>query len=432
MLADPPQIHGKRPTVIRTQRSSFTSKIDGSDRNLLLIIAYFWLLLSLPIIAGWPPPITFALMLMFPMTLLQVHTQLPRGVISLALLWLTGIAIADSSNNNLGSLESLQALSRPVVIIATICAVLAIESKESGGAEWLYVSFSCVFGIGTMLHGFDLGGIDGLWKYVIGWPVTVLTLYQIHIRRGERTWFVVASLVLATISLVLGARSLALITLVGLVLTTNITSWQQANWPKRFGRLAVVALVLVSFVNVYGRVALTGGFGIEQRDKWQAQTQTQGFLGPLVGGRPESVVALTAIEARPLWGWGTRIDLPSEVQGVAFRRMAQSHISTASSDVAYYFRQSGTYLHSQLPTEWAAHGAMAAAGLLGLLLVGWRTVLKGRRRSARFGGEFAILLLTNATWNIMFSPWSAGGATILGLALAVALASSASRRSLNE
>jgi hypothetical protein len=431
MFAGPRQIDAKTSTEIRTRRSSVKSKIDGSNSALIIAIAYFWLLLSLPILAAWPPPIDFALLLVLPMTLRMVYRQLPRGVIILAVMWIAGVAVADLPMGYFGSIESLQALTRPVLIVAIISGVLAIDTKTLCSPEWLYTSFTCMIGIGTLLHAeaFQISGIDAAWKYAIGWPVTVLVLYVVHVKRGEHTWFVVAGVALAALSIVLGSRSLALITLVGVVFSANINFWRDVNWPRRLGRLAVVVLAIGVLLNIYGQAALAGSFGTQQQGKWQQQSSV--FLGPLIGGRPESVVAFTAIEGRPLWGWGTKIELPSEVQVAAFRLMAENNISTSSSEVQYYFRQTGTYLHSQLPTEWAAHGVMAAAGLLGLLLLGWRSALNRKRRGGEYGGQFVILLLTNATWNVMFSPWGPGGASILGLTLAVAFVDE-SRSSQNE
>src|SRR5450631_1985535 len=113
MLNSPHQISAKSPAVIREPRLFLTSGLGESNHALILTVAYFWLFLSIPIVADWPPPLTFALLLIFPMTLPRSHTQLPRGVISLAILWWAGIGIADFSNGNFGSLESWQALLRP-------------------------------------------------------------------------------------------------------------------------------------------------------------------------------------------------------------------------------------------------------------------------------------------------------------------------------
>jgi hypothetical protein len=233
-------IGGKNSTVIRNQTHFVRLRFGGSFNGLLSTIPYFWIWLSFPIFADWPPPIVFALLLAFPMTLLTVHSQLPRGVIGLAAIWVAGVAVADLSSGEFGSLESLQALTRPVVVVALICGVLAIESRKPGSAEWLCVSFICILGIGTLLHAdtFQLAGIDAAWKYVIGWPVTVLILYLVHARQGGRRWFVVAGVALAALSLVLGSRSLALTTLIGVFLSANANSWR-AQTPGSVGRCCI-------------------------------------------------------------------------------------------------------------------------------------------------------------------------------------------------
>ncbi|WP_245819588.1 hypothetical protein [Rhodococcoides yunnanense] len=253
--------------------------------------------------------------------------------------------------------------------------------------------------IGTFLT--STGSVGDLWKYGIAPAATVAVLYLAAMCRVRWQGIVVILTVLAAMSLILNFRSHALVCLaVALLLVLSKLFDGTLSIVTRLVTLAAFGL---GFSWLLSYAARDGLLGESLRDK--VLMQSSGSVPMLLAGRTEPPLSITAILHRPWLGWGDANNISHQVYLQA-QDIAMNLGFARSFPFAYAWKlPDGTIsLHSILLVSWAEAGILAALLPLWLLWACYRLIFV-----ADAAGPWTPLLMflgMQATWDILFSPWS--------------------------
>ena len=153
------------------------------------------------------------------------------------------------------------------------------------------------------------------WKFGLGYAITLLAmLVSCSFYAQGRYWISVSiALGMAALNLIFAARSQIAIDLISLVLVLPMLGRTEhatgVRRGKRFETFRIVVTLTLACGAAYAaNQAIKFGanhdfFDESTQDKFQ--TQEEGRLGVLVGGRPETLVAIQAIRDSPIIGHGS-------------------------------------------------------------------------------------------------------------------------------
>lgn len=265
-----------------------------------------------------------------------------------------------------------------------------------------------------------------LWKFAIGFPITLTAvLAACHPRIYQFPLASAGVLLLAgIINLQQGYRSLAgvcAIAAVFLAVQQVAADHKFADFRIRTTRViafsAVAVVLAVAFLSVYGYIARSGLLGPAAEAKYLRQAS--GKFGILIGGRPQTLAEIKAIEASPLIGHGSwardkqyaRAALPALV-GAGYQPDEQARYELLSSETIP--------THSFLLGAWVEAGILGAAFwafILGVVATVIAALTNTRDRLSPIVAFFAIYLV----WNALFSPYGAEQRFLVPLALVAVL-----------
>lgn len=264
------------------------------------------------------------------------------------------------------------------------------------------VSFgSCVFYTlgGTALT--QAGLFAALWKYGLAPPVTIGVIYLAVVFVRARGVVLTLLLLLTAASLVLNYRSHAMICGATFLLVCVDV---MRRHPLRFGaKIALLGVFGLASMWALQAAARAGVLGTSLREKIELQSSQD--VPVILAGRSEPPLSITAILERPVLGWGSADNIPSEVVEHA-RRWAVEIGFDSNYPFQYVWRLSdgSLSLHSLILGSWAE------AGVLGVLLPLWLVWACGFViYSAPFAGRWSSLLVylgLQGLWDLLFSPWS--------------------------
>ena len=249
------------------------------------------------------------------------------------------------------------------------------------------------------------------WKFGGSSSVTLLALLvSSHFYVRRKYWVCVCiSLAVAGMNLVLAFRSQIGIDLVSLALILPIFSQTRASIGGRTSRLRnslklIVLLALAGGAAYLANQAIkfAAGKGLfEESISQKFETQAGGKFGVLVGGRPETLVAIQAIRDSPIIGHGSFAVDPK------YLKMKQ--------DIAYEYGYSETDepedtevdaipTHSHLTMAWVESGILGGLLWIYLLVLTIRGVLVIPFLRPHFAPLYSYMLM-NFMWDIIYSPF---------------------------
>lgn len=269
-------------------------------------------------------------------------------------------------------------------------------------------SVLCGVAIGTIVYYALPGGpysnlsnLADLWKYAWAQWATIIIMYLLVQIRLALPLQGVALIGLAGFSLVENYRSHAIVCLA--TASVVLIGWLGAGRLARWVQLAIVGVLGAVTAIFLPAIALSGiaGEAIQRKTELQASSG----VPPLLAGRTESPLSITAILERPLFGWGTANDISPEV----FERAKDYAFSLGFRpdfpiEGTWYLENGDVSLHSVLLTAWA-EGGMFAALLPILLFVGALMIVWNAPRYDRWAA-LAVVVAVQAIWDLLFSPLS--------------------------
>lgn len=277
------------------------------------------------------------------------------------------------------------------------------------------------------LLGYSLGGLAGyflqpstyarseIWKFGIGYPLTLTFFVILSLPSLKRfrlyTW---ASLtLLSAVSLVLGARSLALFTILPLFFLKYKKSEMKVKNSKTIWSLLIILGVTLTFFTIYSNLAVNGTLGTKAQSKYLAQTTSGGNL--IFNSRSELIFSARGIIDSPILGHGSYADMNPELKMKILYFLDRLGIQY---DLVSLNRIYGDRIpvHSMLLQWWLWFGVigMFFPLRLGILYI----------KSLRIPNRQPVFyyLALSGIWNVLFSPYGENYRVLIPLTI-VALVS---------
>ena len=275
--------------------------------------------------------------------------------------------------------------------------------------------FAVGWTIGEILTFFFDPGLyaaDQPWKFGLAIPVTQLVVLLSMTKVFARTKFVPSALlvVMAWVHLTANARSLAgicfitaIYLLVQQVLTRKSVRARPPGLRTSIGVFVVLAISGVILSYTYGDLASSGSLGAFAQTKYE--NQSGGEFGILIGGRPETIVAVQAILDSPIIGHGSwakdkhYIDLLRNLQQFGYK-------DRTYGDLASAYELNLIPTHSHLLGAWVEAGVVGAIFWVAVLWLVYSAIARlcfVREPLTPLIAFFGISIF----WDILFSPFGA-------------------------
>ena len=248
------------------------------------------------------------------------------------------------------------------------------------------------------------------WKFGVSQAIAVgALLVSSYYYSKSRYWICgFIALGLAALNLKYGFRSQLVVQLVAAVLILPIFDKAPIRGRGSAGKQSkgrvLLLLVLAGGAAYLANTSIkfagrSGLFDQSTREKFEAQSQ--GDLGVLVGGRPETLVAIQAIMDRPFLGHGS---FPYEPKYVQMRQDIQYEHGYSDTDDVDESLSGVIPTHSHLTMAWVESGILGGACWVYILFL----TLRGALQLSTLRPPLAPLysyFLVSFLWDILYSPF---------------------------
>jgi O-antigen ligase len=249
------------------------------------------------------------------------------------------------------------------------------------------------------------------WKFGGSSSVTMLALLLSSYFYARRKYWVCIGIAfaIAGLNLILAFRSQIGIDLVSLALILPIFSQTRASSSGRPSRLRnslklIVLLTLAGGAAFLANQAIkfAAGKGLfEESVSQKFETQSGGRFGVLVGGRPETLVAIQAIRDSPIIGHGSFAVDPKYLE---LKQDIQYEYGYANTDDPEDSEEPTIPTHSHLTMAWVESGILGGLLWMYLLVLTIRGVLVIPFLRPNFAPLYCYMLM-NFVWDIVYSPF---------------------------
>jgi hypothetical protein len=357
----------------------------------------------------------FGILLLFPILFGRDRlTQTDRRLLLFGALWAAAQALSDFQNLTAVH-DSLKGVFTPLVFVATIVGLSAYfrTNVPRMPSFLLGAALGPLLGLVLFPNARFLGDarfIGDPWKWGLGTLVLlVLSIhYSFFLRQKTFVWLLVWSVGIGAVSVYLGSRGLAVLTLfaVPAYMFIHVGSgmrFVKMHISKRGAVPVVLMLVAGAFVTNLGVTAFYSSDTVLSRlspgQVGKNEQQVGGRLGILVGGRGELFASVSAFVDKPLLGHGS---LPRDTGGYYAQKGGQILRS-----LGYVMNP---YIDSvEIPTHSFLMQGLVWAGIMGglfwIVLVG--LVLKQFLKAAAWLPVYYYIGLVSLLWGVLFSPFPA-------------------------
>jgi len=319
--------------------------------------------------------------------------------------WLLGTVIADLYFSS-PLISRLKGTAR-VVFFALNFATLAILVNDKTRRIAIFALSLAVVMART---GFEFAGESSLmWKFGLSGAVAIPALllsshYYVKRRYGICTLIAVG---LAGANLYYGFRSQLVVHLVAGVLILPLFNSARMRDVLAGGqsRLRIVVLLALAGGAAYAANAAVkygsqlGLFDESLQAKFE--TQSNGDYGVLVGGRPETLVAIQAIRDSPILGHGS---YPVDPKYLALRQDIQYEHGYSDSDDPEDIEDPVIPTHSHLTMAWVESGILGGICWIYIFILTFRAVLQLGALRPPMAPLYCYLLVW-FLWDILYSPF---------------------------
>jgi O-antigen ligase len=176
-------------------------------------------------------------------------------------------------------------------------------------------------------------------------------------------------------------------------------SWLRRGW--QFAGIIVFGLVFAYVMPIAARAGLFGS--VLQRKTLEQDAMN---LPILLAGRTEPPMTITAILERPLLGWGSAMNLTSDVYTQAEHLAIRMGYAPTFPFEVYWRLPVSEYsaTHSILLGSWAEGGVLAAL-LPAWLLIACIGIVWNFTRFGRWA-PLAVTLALQGIWDLIYAPWA--------------------------
>lgn len=336
-----------------------------------------------------------------------------RYIFYLGFLWLLGVLLSDYYAHSV-RIETSKSVAQILVLLVLLFWVFTWLIQNKNRVTFYIIGF--IFS-SIPAYFFSPGIYDQLetWKFIVGPNLTLLLFLFIGRMKFNQMTTYCLIVGLASIDLILGSRSLALITLI--TLSTYRTTPLTKN--KIFGTIIMVIIAGISLYSlnfIYSNLAMQGKLGLNQQIKYLQQSQA----GPiLLSGRSELVYELGAISETRFLGLGSDPYLNSSILEKTFlmeNKLGVEHNSTTAY-LDYTFNGK-IPSHSIIFSMWFEGGVLAGFFWIYILFITFRWFMKIPTVSQPFG-LLSKYLAIQLFWTVLFSPLGAGTRVVMAFSLGI-------------
>jgi hypothetical protein len=320
--------------------------------------------------------------------------------------WLLGTIIADLYFSS-PLTNRLKGTARVVFFAMNFMALAVLINNRTRRLAIFALSIAVVM-ISTSL-GFA-GGFSLMWKFGLSGAIAILALLISSYYYSQRRFTVcfLISLGLAALNLYYGFRSQLVVHLVAAVLVLPLfDSARKSGSGLRRGQRSfriIVLLVLAGGAAYAANEAIRYGAKMGLFDESLSskfEEQAQGDYGVLVGGRPETLVAMQAIRDSPIIGHGS---YPVDPKYLQLKQDIQYEHGYTDSDDPEDSGDPVIPTHSHLTMAWVESGLLGGICWIYFLGLTLRAVLQlgfVRPQLAPLYGYLLVWFL----WDILYSPF---------------------------
>ena len=248
------------------------------------------------------------------------------------------------------------------------------------------------------------------WKFGVSEGLAIIAMFVSSYYFAKRRYSVclLISVVMAALNLVYGFRSQLAILFVAAVLILPLFGQTQIRRGGSQGvqdAIKIFVLLILAGGALYAanatiQYAARNGF-FDESTQAKFETQAQGDYGVLVGGRPETLVAIQAIRDSPIIGHGSFPFGPKYLQMEADIQYEHGYSDSDTPDDVY-FQVIPT--HSHLTLGWVESGILGGIFWIYVLVLTLRAVFNLSARRPAFAPLYAYLLVS-FLWDILYSPF---------------------------
>jgi|LauGreDrversion4_2_1035121.scaffolds.fasta_scaffold07999_5 hypothetical protein len=338
-----------------------------------------------------------------------------RVLFIFGILWLFGQASSDFANRT-DWLDSIKSLAQIIVLLCLIYWGFYWANKNVMVLKF-YLFGYCFSSIPQYIFLPGLFGSSDPWKFIFGPSITLLACLMLPKAGLSKFSTSALLLVLVSLDLALGARSLGLITLLTIFMLLK-TPLREKGFVVSVIFLVSVIVMLVGVYNSYANLTINGAFGQRQAEKFERQSQA----GPiLLVARSELLYELQAIRQTGILGLGSAPEVDQNyLERVALREsnLGINHPSTAA--FIQYNRDGRIPIHSMILGAWVESGLF---GVLFWFYLTWLVlvnIVKSTGREPIFGLACRYLTI-NYLWAVLFSPLGAGSRMMIAITISLVL-----------
>jgi hypothetical protein len=320
--------------------------------------------------------------------------------------WLVGTLIADAYHD-IGLFNRAKGTSRVIFFALDFMALAVLINQKKRRIVVFVLSYAAVLLIGSFQFSRDF---LLQWKFGVSEGSAVLAMLVSSHFYGKRKYGIcfLISAAWAGLNLYYGFRSQLAIHFVAAALTLPLFGQPRllrSGIPAGQNKLRIIlTLVLVGgaayAANASIKYAAKSGL-FDESTQAKFETQAGGDYGVLVGGRPETLVAIQAIRDSPFIGHG------SFAEGLKYYQMKQDiqyEHGYSDSDTPEELGYTTIPTHSHLTLAWVEGGILGGLCWIYILVLTLRAVLQLTFLNPDLA-PFYSYALTSFLWDILYSPF---------------------------
>jgi hypothetical protein len=316
--------------------------------------------------------------------------------------WLIGTLIADAYNG-IVLFNRAKGTARVVFFILDFVALAILLDRRTRRIVIFAVSVAFLLALSTWQF---FPEISLVWKFGLSQGLAIVALLVASYFYGKRKYVrcFLISVVLAGLNLHYGFRSQLGVHFVSSILILPL--FADAGHRKGASETPrIVILLVLTAVGAYAAgasikfAAQHGFFDESQSSKFLGQAS--GDYGVLVGGRPETLVAIQAILDRPIIGHGS---FPFEIKYLQMKQDIQYQHGYSDSDQTEDTETPVIPTHSHLTLAWVEGGILGGICWIYILILILRSTLRLSALRPQMAPLYSYLLVS-FLWDVLYSPF---------------------------
>ncbi len=320
--------------------------------------------------------------------------------------WLLGTLISDAYNG-IGAFNRAKGIARVVFFALDFMALAILINNKTRRIVIFALSFATVMFLGSLQFR---GDFLEEWKFGVAQGIAVLALLgSSHFYSRRKYWICfLISMVLAGLNLRYGFRSQLMVQLVAAVLVLPL--FDDARTGRNGSRAGqnrwkvVVLLVLAGGAAYAANAAIKYGSEIglfDESTSAKFEGQASGDYGVLVGGRPETLVAIQAIRDSPILGHGS---FPYGEKYVQLKQDIQYEHGYTDSDEPIEEEYPVIPTHSHLTMAWVEGGILGGICWIYIFALTVRSIFHLSSLRPNLAPLYCYFLV-GFLWDILYSPF---------------------------